>query len=92
MIYKVYVSDGHEEPVRGCEFTSIDIQSLRKIMAAGNVRTVQNNIIGVTPSSSIIAPAVLMGEVELSRIKAEPEKQPILEDPQARKSPLSASW
>jgi hypothetical protein len=84
-IYKVYVADGHEEPVRGCEFNSVDVQSLKKIIAAGNVRSVQNNVIGATPSSSIIAPAILIGEVELSRIKQEAEKKPILEVPHARK-------
>jgi hypothetical protein len=87
--YKVYVSDGHEEPVRGCEFTSLDLQSLRKILATGKVRTVQNNIIGATPSSSIIAPAVVIGELELSRIKSEGEKKPILAAPQARANPSS---
>ncbi len=86
-IYKVYVADGREEPVRGCEFNSVDVQSLRKILAAGSVRTVQNSVIGTTPSSSIIAPAILIGEVELSRIKQEVEKKPILEAPHARKSP-----
>jgi TldD protein len=84
-VFKVYVADGHEEPVRGCEFTSLDVQSLRKILAAGKVRTVQNNVIGATPSSSIIAPAVLVGEVELSRIKLEGERKPILDGPLIRR-------
>lgn len=86
-IYKVYVADGREEPVRGCEFNSVDVQSLKKILAAGSVRTVQNSVIGATPSSSIIAPSVLIGEIELSRIKQEAEKKPVLEAPHARKSP-----
>ncbi|MCI0533726.1 MAG: metallopeptidase TldD-related protein [Verrucomicrobiales bacterium] len=84
-IYKVYVADGHEEPVRGCEFNGLDVQSLRRILAAGNAPVVQNNVIGTTPSSSIIAPSVLIGEVELSRIKQEAEKKPILEAPHARR-------
>src|SRR5262249_12022220 len=53
-VYKVFVADGHEEPVRGCEFTSFDIQNLKRILAAGKARTVQNNVIGTTPSASII--------------------------------------
>jgi TldD protein len=84
-VYKVYVADGHEEPVRGCEFTSFDVQNLRMIIATGSVRTVQNNVIGATPSSSIIAPAVVIGEIELGRIKLEAEKKPILEAPHARR-------
>jgi hypothetical protein len=84
-VYKVYVSDGHEEAVRGCEFTSFDLQSLKRILAAGRDRTVQNNVIGATPSSSIIAPAVLIGEVELTQIKPEGERKPLLEAPLVRK-------
>ena len=83
-VYKVFVADGHEEPVRGCEFSSLDMQSLRKILAVGNLRAVQNNVVGATPSSSIIAPAVLIGEVEVSRIQMEGEKKPILDGPLAR--------
>ena len=79
-----FVADGHEEMVRSCEFTSVDVQSLRKILAASDVRTVQNSVIGSTPSSSIIAPAVLIGEMELSKIKAETEKNPILQPPSSR--------
>ena len=85
--FKVFVSDGHEEPVRGCEFASFDIQSLRKVLAAGSARTVQNLVLGSTPSSSIIAPAVLIGELELSRIKSDGEKKPVLAGPQERKRP-----
>jgi len=87
-IYRVYVADGREELVRGCEFNSLEVQSLRRTLAAGNADTVtvQNSVIGATPSSSIIAPAILMGEVELSRIKQEAEKKPFLEAPLARKT------
>jgi hypothetical protein len=83
-IYKVYVADGREEPVRGCEFSSVDVRSLRKIIAAGNVPVVHNSAGGASPASSVIAPAVLFEEMELSRIKQEAEKKPILEAPHAR--------
>jgi TldD protein len=83
-LYKVYVADGHEEAVRGCEFTSLELQSLKHILAASSARTVQNNVIGATPSSSIIAPSVLIDEIELSPIKAEGERKPILAAPLVR--------
>lgn len=83
-IYKVYVSDGHEEPVRGCEFNSVDLRSLRKILAAGNTYTVHNSTGGSSPASSVIAPAVLFEELELSRIKRETEKKPLIDPPHAR--------
>jgi hypothetical protein len=85
-IYKVYVADGHEEPVRGCEFNSVDVRSLRKIIAAGNVPVIHNSTGGSSPPSSVIAPAVLFEELELSRIKRETEKKPIIEAPHARKT------
>ncbi|MSU60918.1 MAG: hypothetical protein EXS31_00755 [Pedosphaera sp.] len=85
-IYKVYVADGREELVRGCEFNAVDVRSLRKIIAAGNVPTVHNSTGGAAPSSSVVAPAVLFGELELSRIKRETEKKPVIEAPHARKN------
>jgi len=42
-VYKVYVADGHEELVRGCEFRSLDERNLRRILAAGNTLFVDNN-------------------------------------------------
>jgi hypothetical protein len=83
-VYKVYVADGREELVRGCEFRSLDERNLRRILAAGNVLFVDNNAVSSTPSSSVIAPAVLLEEMELTRIDRESEKKPIIEAPQAR--------
>jgi len=83
-VYKVYVADGREELVRGCEFRSVDERNLRRILAAGSVLFVDNNAVSSTPSSSVIAPAVLFEEMELTRIDRESEKKPIIEAPQAR--------
>jgi hypothetical protein len=83
-IYKVYVADGREEPVRGCEFVALDVRSLRRIIAAGKEQTVYNTVGGASPPSSVIAPAILFEELELSRIKQEAEKKPILTAPHAR--------
>ena len=85
-IYKVYVADGHEELVRGVEFNAVDVRSLRRIIAAGNVRALHNSTGMAGPASSVIAPAVLFEELELTRIKQETEKKPFLEPPQARKN------
>ena len=43
-VYKVYVDDGREELVRGCEFGQITVASLRRILAAGDRATVHNYI------------------------------------------------
>src|SRR6185503_12446204 len=85
-VYKVYVADGREELVRGCEFSAVDVRSLRRIIAAGNVPILHNSAGGSgAPASSVIAPAVLFEELELTRIKQEAEKKPILDPPHARK-------
>jgi hypothetical protein len=81
-IYKVHVADGREEPVRGCEFVGLDVRSLRRIIAAGKTSSVHNTT--GSAASSVVAPAVLFEELELTRIRQEPEKKPILAGPHAR--------
>ncbi len=83
-VYKVYVADGREELVRGCEFRSLDERNLRRILAAGNTLFVDNNAMSSSPSTSVIAPAVLFEEMELTRIDRESEKRPIIEAPHVR--------
>ena len=86
--YKVYVDDGREELIRGCEFGPLTVSKLKKIVAAGESPTVYNyiglGVAGATPPSSIIAPAVLFEELDLSKIEQEHEKLPILDAPAAR--------
>jgi hypothetical protein len=85
LIHKVYVEDGREEWVRGCEFDPIKVRDLKDILAAGKNPRVYNYIGfgmgGVTPSTSIIAPAVLFEEMELTRIEQENPKLPLLKAP-----------
>ena len=86
--YKVYVEDGREELVRGCEFGQVKIRDLKHIVAAGNKPAVYNYIgigfAGATPATSIIAPAVLAEELELSKIEQEHDKLPVLPSPLTR--------
>ncbi len=82
-VYKVYVADGREEPVRGCQFDAIDIRDLERIAAAGGTPTVLNRFGG--NATSIVAPAVLIEELELARVEAEQQPKPILEAPHVRK-------
>jgi hypothetical protein len=83
-IFKVYVADGHEELVRGCEFRGLDERSMRRILAAGDTPVIDNRVISSTPSSSVIAPAVLFEEIELTKIEKESERKPFLPSPQSR--------
>ena len=82
-IYKVYVKDGREERVRGCEFTPIELGDLRDIIAAGKTPTVDNDM-GGSGGSSLIAPAVLFEEMELMKIEQELPRRPVLENPLLR--------
>jgi predicted Zn-dependent protease len=82
VITKVFVDDGHEEPVRGCEFDAVAIGALKDIVAAGNSPAVWN-----TPgaaATSVIAPALLFETVNVYGIEDENEKKPALAPPQAR--------
>lgn len=83
-VFKVYVADGREEMVRGCEFRGLDERSMRRILAAGNTPVIDNRVISSTPSSSVVAPAVLFEEIELTKIERESERKPLLPSPQSR--------
>jgi len=90
LAYRVYVDDGHEELVRGMEFDTVEVRSLKKILAAGDAPTVYNYIGiglgGATPPSTIIAPAMLFEELELHKIEKEHDKLPILKAPALRET------
>jgi hypothetical protein len=82
-VYKVY-PDGREELVRGCEFGSIDVGSLKDIVAAGREPVVLNTRAGGGVAASIIAPPVLLEELELFEIEQEPGRLPIVPAPHQR--------
>ncbi|MBI4880461.1 MAG: hypothetical protein HY812_12500 [Planctomycetes bacterium] len=83
-VVKVYVEDGREEPVRGCEFGEVDLKVLKDILAAGDQPVVHNEEGVFGPASSVIAPAVLLEELELYPIEAEPTRKPLIAAPHAR--------
>lgn len=78
VVYKVYL-DGREELVRGCEFGSIDVGTLKDIIATGSTPLVHNS-----GSSSVIAPAVVFEECELFMIEEERQTLPIIQAPHQR--------
>jgi TldD protein len=84
LTYKVYVDDGHEELVRGASASAIPIRSLRQIEAVGNDTFVANRLSGIaevpTPTS-IVAPSVLLEEMDLKRPPATQQKPSLLTHP-----------
>jgi len=84
LAYKVFVDDGHEEPVRGCEFGDVNMKALKKIIAAGKTPNVLNSEAGGM-GTTIVAPAVLFEELDLTPIEQENDTRPLLNPPAARK-------
>ncbi|MGA7914097.1 MAG: TldD/PmbA family protein [Candidatus Acidiferrales bacterium] len=66
LLYRVYVSDGHEELVRGAVFDELDTRTLRNdLVAAGNDPLVSNRE-GMVPTT-VISPSILFDELEVKR-------------------------
>ena len=84
LTYKVDVDTGNEELVRGVSAMAIPVRSLREIEAAGNDAFVENRLIGAralpTPTS-IIAPSVLLEEMELKKPTDSQDRPTLLTHP-----------
>ncbi len=75
LLWRVYVNDGHMELVRGAVFKQLDTRALRSdIVAAGNDTYVYNRAEPLP--SSIVAPSLLFGELEIQRANRTREKLP----------------
>jgi TldD protein len=75
LLWRVYVSDGHMELVRGAVINQLDTRSLRSdIIAAGNDPYVYNR--SEPLASSIVAPSLLFDELEVQRANRTREKPP----------------
>lgn len=80
--YKVYVGEGRQEPVRGLAFLPVEMRSLKYILAAGTKRAVYNS--SGSPLVSVVAPALLFEELELTRVEQQFDTLPILKSPAKR--------
>jgi hypothetical protein len=75
LLWRIYVSDGHMEMVRGAVFNQLDTRALRSdIVAAGNDEYVYNRAEPLP--SAIVAPSLLFGDLELQRANRTREKLP----------------
>jgi predicted Zn-dependent protease len=85
-VYKVDVSTGKKELVRGWEFSSVTLRSMRDIVAAGSEAYVHNFRSSMTPwgagvPTSIVSPSILVEEMELKKVSGETPRPPILANP-----------
>ena len=94
-IYRLY-TDGHEEMIRGVRLRGLNARSLKDILVAGNdsvtFNYLENNapfaLLGLGSSSaavSVVAPSLLIDDLELTKIDDELPKLPVAP------SPLSAA-
>ena len=75
LLWRVYVSDGHMEMVRGAVFNQLDTRTLRSgIIAAGNDQYIYNRTEPL--ASSIVAPSLLFDDLEIQRANRSKEKLP----------------
>jgi TldD protein len=75
LLYRIYLSDGHEELVRGAVFNELDTRTLRNnLVAAGNDPLVSNRA-GNVPTT-IICPSMLFDELEVKRTDRKNAKLP----------------
>jgi hypothetical protein len=90
-IYRLY-TDGHEQLIRGVRLHGLNARSLKDILAAGddNVRFdyLENGqpfaLLGYSPSSaevSVVAPSVLIDDLELTKIDDELPRLPLAAPP-----------
>jgi TldD protein len=84
LLYRVHVSDGHEQLVRGAVFNELDIRALRNdLIALGNDPLVSNRTNGI--GQTVIAPSLLFDELEVKRADTTKEKLPEYPAPEIKK-------
>jgi len=89
LTYKINVADGREELIRGAFAQAIPIRSLRQIEAVGNDSFVVNRLAGsneLPTPTSIVAPSVLLEEVELKQPTGTQQKPSLLTHPYFNKN------
>ncbi len=90
LLYRIYVSDGHQELVRGAQFGQLDTRALRSdLIAAGNEYEMENRSEPVP--RSIISPPILFGELEIKRANRPREKLPQYAPPETVNAPVKVA-
>jgi len=83
-VYKVYVKDGKEELVKGCNFANLSLKSLKDIIALGNDPYVYNfeskGASGDLPTS-FVAPSFIIDDLEINAEKDQNKRPPIMKHP-----------
>ncbi|HET9554719.1 MAG TPA: metallopeptidase TldD-related protein [Anaeromyxobacteraceae bacterium] len=84
LVYRVDAETGAETLVRGVEMVGTPLTSVNKVLATGDAVRVFNGYCGAESGYvpvSTVAPAALVGEIELQRVARATERGPILPSP-----------
>jgi predicted Zn-dependent protease len=84
LVYRVDAKTGKEELVRGVEIVGTPLTSINKVIAMGDKPAVFNGYCGAESGFvpvSTVAPATLIGEIELQRVRKESGRPPVLPAP-----------
>ncbi len=92
LIYKLF-PDGHEELVRGLRFRGLNVRSLKDILAAGNDAAAFEYLnseapfalmgaSGFTAEAAVIAPSLLIDDLELHPVEEQEPKLPVVPAPE----------
>jgi predicted Zn-dependent protease len=90
LVYRVDAKTGKEELVRGVELVGTPLSSVNKVLATGDAPKVFNGFCGAESgyvAVSTVAPAALVGEIELQRVARASERSPILPAPWGEPEP-----
>ena len=91
LVYRVDARTGKEELVRGVELVGTPLSSVNRVLATGAVPGAFNGYCGAESGFvpvSTVAPAVLVGELELQRVGRASERSPILPAPWSEAAPV----
>ena len=92
LVYKIFL-DGHEELVRGMRFRGFGVRSLKDILAAGDDSSVFEYMdnsapfaliggSGYTAEACVVAPSILIDDLELHPAEEELPKLPVVSAPE----------
>lgn len=91
LVYRIY-QDGHEELVRGLRFRGLNARSLKDILAAGDDSAAFEYLdntapfalmggAGFTTEACVVAPSILIDDLELHPLEEEQPKLPLVPAP-----------
>jgi TldD protein len=84
LVYRVDAETGEETLVRGVELVGTPLTSVNKVLATGDAVRAFNGFCGAESGYvpvSTVAPAALVGEIELQRVARAMERGPVLPSP-----------